>query len=155
FSPALSRITFASGQVSTPSSRAISHAGLSLGFFSTAAFVRSYNEALTGLNLIHFQAGQETKNTIAIRPRITPNIMNLRATVHSPATDETVHCPGGGFRGSPWPPKTGWTPRSRITRKVASYRRVGSRTTGRRERHFDCRTGGTSFVLALLAVVRR
>src|SRR5262249_36555928 len=45
---------------------------------STAVFVRSYIEALTGRNLIHFQAGQETKKTMATRPRIAPEVMNRR-----------------------------------------------------------------------------
>jgi hypothetical protein len=36
--------------------------------------------------LIHFQAGQETKKTIAVRPRIALNIMNRRVTVYSSST---------------------------------------------------------------------
>jgi len=59
---------------------AISQAGFSLGFFSTAAFVLSYMAVLTGLNFSHFQAGQEAKKTIAMMPRTTPTNMIRRFT---------------------------------------------------------------------------
>src|SRR5262249_46398432 len=49
FWPAFSRIAFASGHVSTPSSIALSQSGLRLGFLSTTFFVRSIRAGLADL----------------------------------------------------------------------------------------------------------